>query len=291
MKKNFWFLWVFFVTLAAFSSGLVISDSLWAGQPKEIIIHHIGDITGPYAPITGSAALYAMPDFEKYFNGQGGIKGTKIKIIVHDTRNKREVALAKYAEISAEKPALIVLHQSADMEVLKERLAEDKIPALCFSPTPKTIWPPGWLFQALPPYTDQFALFVNWLRSDWKKKGKIRMAFVNPDYSYGHSIFTPEVDDYLKKKDIEVVAKEFFPPFDVDATTQLTRVAALKPDVIYSMTIASQPRVILKSAETVGLIGKVLFGMGCWGMDRGCSRGGRRTDGRCCGSSTFLGTE
>ena len=67
------------------------------------------------------------------------------------------------------------------------------------------------------------------------------------------------------------MAKEFFPPFDLDASTQMIRVVPHNPDVIYSMTIASQPRVILKSAETVGLIGNTLFGMGCWGMDRGAA--------------------
>jgi hypothetical protein len=38
------------------------------------------------------------------------------------------------------------------------------------------------------------------------------------------------------------------------------------------MTIASQPRVILKSAETVGLLGTAKFGMGCWGMDIGATK-------------------
>ena len=237
--------------------------------PKEFVIHHIGDITGPYASITGAAGAYSAPDSEKYFNENGGLKGVKIRIVMHDTSNKRDVALAKYAEIAASKPALIILHQSSDMEILKERLQEDKIPVLGFSPTPKTIWPKGWIFQILPPYQDQFAFFIDWLRTNWKKEGTIRMAFVNPDYSYGHSIFSPETEKYMKEKGIEVVAKEFFPPHDMDATTQMSRVAKTKPDVIYSMTIATQPRVILKSAETVGLVGEVLFGMGCWGMDRG----------------------
>jgi branched-chain amino acid transport system substrate-binding protein len=263
---------VFLIAAALLLAGLLPLSGAWAEEaPEEIVIHHIGDITGPYAPITGAAAAYAMPDAEKYFNEQGGVKGVKVRIVTHDTRNKRDVALAKYAEIAAENPPLIVLHQSADMEVLKDRLAEDKIPALGFSPTPKTIWPKGWIFQTLPTYADQFALFIDWLRSDWKKEGKIRIAFVNPDYSYGHSIFSPQTEKYMAENNIEVVAKEFFPPFDMDATTQMTRVAATSPDVIYSMTIASQPRVVLKSAETVGLIDSALFGMGCWGMDRGAA--------------------
>ncbi|MDY6881625.1 MAG: ABC transporter substrate-binding protein [Desulfatiglans sp.] len=272
MKKEFRLLVILAAALAAFCSSLILTQEVWAGQPEEIVVHHIGDITGPYAPITGSAATYALGDMQEYINKHGGIKGVKVKFIIHDTRNKRDIALAKFAEVAAQKPSIMILHQSADMEVLKARLAEIRVPAICFSPTPKTLWPKGWLFQTLPAYTDQFALFLDWLRTEWKKEGKIRLAFVNPDYPYGHSIFTPEVEAYIKKKGIDVVAKEFFPPFDVDATTHMTRVAAYSPDVIFSMTIASQPRVILKGAEAVGLPSSILYGMGCWAIDRGATK-------------------
>ena len=272
MKNRFRVLFVLVAFFVGCASGLILQDPVWAGQPEEIVVHHMGDITGPYAPITGAAATYALADMEEYINKHGGVKGVKIKFVMHDTRNKRDIALAKFEEIVATKPPIIILHQSADMEVLKARLAELKIPAICFSPTPKTLWPKGWLFQTLSAYTDQFGLFLDWLRTDFKKKGKIRLAFVNPDYPYGHSIFSPEVEAYIKKKEIDVVAKEFFPPFDVDATTQMTRVAAYSPDVIFSMTIASQPRVILKGAETVGMPKSTLFGMGCWAIDRGAAK-------------------
>ena len=82
------------------------------------------------------------------------------------------------------------------------------------------------------------------------------MAFINPDNSYGHAVFTPELQDYLKEKKIDVVAKEFFPFADVDVTTQMGRVAASNPDVIWSMTMGSSPRMVLKGAETVGLLEK-----------------------------------
>jgi len=243
-----------------------------AGPPKEFVIHHIGDITGPYAPITGAAAMAAMEDFEEYINAHGGLKGAKVDCVLHDTRNKRDTALSYYSQVVAEKPPLIFLHQSADMEILKERVAEDKVPALCFSPTPKTIWPPGWLFQTLPEYTDQFGLFIDWMLRNWEGKKKPKLAFLNPDYPYGHSVLTPPCLDYLEKKGVELVAKEFFPPFDVDVTTQMTRLLPVQPDWIYSMTIASQPRVVLKAAEALGMLGRARFGMGCWGMDVGAAR-------------------
>jgi ABC-type branched-subunit amino acid transport system substrate-binding protein len=269
-KKGFICRKMFFVVLAAlFLSVLTIPNSVYAAQPKEFVLYHIGDLTGPYSASTGAAGLFSGPDCEKYINEKlGGINGTKLVIKMIDTRNKRDIALAKYAEVAATKPALIVLHQSADMEILKERLKEDKIPALCTSPTMKSIFPPGWEFFICPPYADQFGLFLDWLRTDWRPKGTIRLAIITPDNAYGRSILTPEINAYMKARDIELVASELFPPWDLDATTQMTRVAASKPDVVFGMTMATQPRVVLKAAQAVGLHGKVLIGMGTWAMDR-----------------------
>jgi ABC-type branched-subunit amino acid transport system substrate-binding protein len=252
--------------------GLISKGEVQAGPPQELVINHIGDITGPYAATIGVRGVMACKDVEDYVNSRGGIKGVKVKIVIHDTRNKRDVAIAKYTELAAQKPPILVIQQVADQEVLKERLAEDKIPGFGVGGTDKVNWPPGWVFQSSPPYTDQFALFLDWLRSDWKKTGKIRLAFVNPDYQYGRSHLTPEVEEYIKKKGIDVVANEFFPPFDLDATTQFTRVAAAKPDAIFSMTIATQVKVALKGAEAAGLKG-VLYGMGPWGVDAATARG------------------
>jgi branched-chain amino acid transport system substrate-binding protein len=271
MKQKHLFL-IVCTMLLALGLSLGLTERAQAAPPKEFVINHVGDMTGPYAPITGAAAVAAMEDFQDFINAAGGIKGVKVKCTLHDTRNKRDTALSFYSQVAAQKPPVMFLHQSADMEVLKERVAEDKIPTFCYSPTPKTIWPPGWLFQTLPEYTDQFGLFIDWMLKNWKGQGKPRIAFVNPDYPYGHTVMTPQCLNYMKQKGVELVARELFPPFDVDATTQMTRVAALKPDWIYSMTIASQPRVILKSAETVGLLGTTRFGMGCWGMDIGAAK-------------------
>lgn len=272
MKKG---LVLFFLTLSVFfvlSLDLTLRGEAEAGPPNEVVIHTIGDVTGPYAPFTGAAGVFAMKDMEKIINSLGGIKGVKIKFIYDDTRNKRDMALSHYARISAEKPVVVVLQQVADAEMLKERLAEDKIPGLATGASPKMVWPPGWIFPAVPEYPDQFAHFLDWLRNSWKKEGKIKIALVIRDDPVGHANFSPEVDDYLKKKGIDVVAKELFPPWELDLTTQLSRVAVHKPDVVYTPSIAGQNRVVLKAAQAANLIDSTLFANFGWGLDRGAAK-------------------
>lgn len=245
-------------------------------KPKEIIFYHIGDITGPYAAITGSSATAAMDDWAKYRNEQGGIVGVPVRIELTDTRNERDAAMSAYSRYREAKPVLISLHQAADIEMLRERLAEDEIPAVCTSPSKLAQWPPGWAFQSLADYADQTGLFIDWLSSEWAKSGqtrKCRLALFNPDYSYGHSHTTPEIIDYIKQKNnIEIVAEEYWDWRAVDVTTDIARLKPLNPDWIFAATIAAQPSVVLKSAQSAGIRDKAKFAFACWGMGPECAR-------------------
>ena len=273
MKKGL----MLFVLIVSVFIGVNLDFSLRmeaeAGPPKEIVIHHIGDVTGPYAAFTGVSGLHAMKDMEKIINSRGGVKGVNVKIVMSDTRYKRDLALSHYNRVSSEKPPIIVLQQAGDAEMLGGRLAEDGIPAFCTSPTVKSLWPPGWVFGCVPELTDQFAHLIEWLRNDWKKSGPIKLGFMVRDDVFGRTIFTPEVEEYIKKKEIDVVAREFYPPQDLDVTTIMTRLALRKPDVIYVVAIAGQNRVVYKAAEAAGLIGgPVLFTSQLWGLDRGAAK-------------------
>ena len=76
--------------------GMVFRGQAEAGPPSEIVVNMIGDMTGPYAAMTGASTLFSNKDVEKYINAHGGVKGVKIRYVVHDTRNKRDVAISKY---------------------------------------------------------------------------------------------------------------------------------------------------------------------------------------------------
>ena len=51
MKTNLRNLLVLFAAVAAVLSGIFLADSVGAEQPKEIVIHTVGDITGHMRPV------------------------------------------------------------------------------------------------------------------------------------------------------------------------------------------------------------------------------------------------
>lgn len=246
-------------------------------KPDEIVLYHIGDITGPYAPITGAAAIAAMEDVERYFNEHGGIDGVPVRLELTDTRNEREVAMSAYARYrdAKPKPLIMFIHQAADSEMLKTRLVEDETVGIHFSGTPLMLWPPAWSFQSMAAYTDLFGLFIDWLSEEWAKTGETRpcrLALFSPDQSWARSIDTRECHDYIEAKGIEVVAVEWWDFRAVDVTTEMGRVKAKEPDWIWCQNIAKQPLITLTAAKTLGMLPEVKFGMANWAMDRGAIR-------------------
>ena len=194
-----------------------------------------------------------------------------VRIELTDTRNERAAAMAAYARYRDEKPTPIVMgiHQAADIDMLKARSAEDKIPEVCTSPTDLSLWPAGWQFQSLPAYSDQAGLFLQWLSKEWAKSGKeskCRVAFFHPDQAWGHSHTTPEVYEYAQALgNLEIVETKYWDWRSVDVSTDIKLVAANKPDWIYACVIGAQPKVVLSSAKAAGVYDKVHWAFSEWG--------------------------
>ncbi|MBM3174085.1 MAG: hypothetical protein FJZ85_10405, partial [Chloroflexi bacterium] len=104
-------------------------------KPDKVVIHHFGDLSGPYAAITASAVA-GFEDFAEWYNSQGGIDGVPIDDMFRDTGGKLDAALAAYSAFKESKPYPIVtiLYGSAESESLRERFIEDKI--FCFTGGP-----------------------------------------------------------------------------------------------------------------------------------------------------------
>jgi hypothetical protein len=59
MKQKHLFL-IVCTMLLALGLSLGLTERAQAAPPKEFVINHVGDMTGPYAPITGAAAVACM---------------------------------------------------------------------------------------------------------------------------------------------------------------------------------------------------------------------------------------
>ncbi|HIE17455.1 MAG TPA: hypothetical protein EYP71_04600, partial [Dehalococcoidia bacterium] len=200
-----------------------------AVKPDKVIIHHFGDLSGPYAPIT-APLIHGFADFVEWFNAEGGIDGVPVDQMFRDTGGKLDAALAAYAAFKESKPYPIVmlLYGSAESEALKERFIEDKIFCFTNSSSPTAIYPPGYEFATIPSYCDSFGAFIDWVTEVWAKKTgqKVKLAILTWDSTYGRAIMVGEVRQYAESKGVEIVAEEVFGLRDMDVSTQLTTIKA-----------------------------------------------------------------
>jgi ABC-type branched-subunit amino acid transport system substrate-binding protein len=183
-----------------------------------ITLYHMGDITGPYGPIT-MPLVDGFNDAVAYLNAHGGIRGARVKIGWADTGGKLEESISIYNRFREAKPKPIILftYSSPENEALRDRYAEDQIPVLTAGLSEPGLYPTGWVFGIVPLYTDQFGFFVDWLVENWdevkppKAGDEIKLAFITWDTAYGRGHDTEVTRAYAEEKGVEIVATEYFP--------------------------------------------------------------------------------
>ncbi len=245
-----------------------------ANPGEKITLYHLGDVTGPYAAIT-TPLVTGFSDGAKYINSKGGIYGAEIAVEWSDTANKLELAISAYNRFREKKPLLMQLYGSTETEGLRDRLAQDKIPVLTAGVSAKGSYPASYVFAVVPIYSDQFGLFLDWLKANWEKakpaKGQAldspKVAVLTWDSAFGRAALTDETKAYAEKLGIKVMALEFFAMGAPDVTTQILAAKKAGANVIYTNSLAHGPAQILKDAVSLGVRDEFLIG-GCnWTMD------------------------
>lgn len=249
-----------------------------AGKPDKVVIHHFGDLSGPYAPIT-APMVSGFKDFAEWFNTEGGgIDGVPIVDMFRDTGGELDAALEAYEAFKASRPYPIVniLYGSAESQRLRRQYAEDGI--LCFTNSPPGIYPPGYEFSTIPSYADSIGAFIDWVTEDWAKKTgqKVRLAILTWDSPFGRAIMVDAVRDYAVKKGVEIVYEGVFKVGDMDVSTQMMAIKNVGANWVYDNTLAHGPKVVHSAAAALGMLNQDLYdttpGMihracGPWGMD------------------------
>ena len=247
-------------------SSIGIGCAQAPAEPKVVKIYHFGDVTGPYAPIT-LPLVNAFEDALKYVNEKGLLKGAKLEHEWMDTGGKLDQAIAAYTKFreAKPKPVMMFIYGSTEGEALKARFAEDKTVVMSYSVSDAQLVPPGWIFGALPAYTDQFGAFIDWMTANWKGANPPKLAFLTWDSAFGKAVQAPASLDYAKKKGVQIVATEYMAMTPVDVSTQLLRIKDAGADWVYSNTLGAAPGVMLKDAKRLSLTMK--FAGGPWAMD------------------------
>ncbi len=236
--------------------------ALAADKPETLKIGMTTFLTGP-ASVFGVPARDAMNILVENINSQGGVNGVPIEVTYIDEGAGAEALTSEFRRLVQSGGAEVMLASisSGNCQTLAP-LAEDlKVPNLMWDCGTQRIFEENsydYVFRTQGNATSEMLAAVTYLlktNPDFKT-----IAVVNQDYAWGRDswdIFRTALQ--VMKPDVEVVG-EFFPKFGApDFSTEISRLQALRPDVILSTSWGADLDTFVQQAFQRGLMNTSTF--------------------------------
>lgn len=228
--------------------------------------------------ISGPAAAYGMPTrngaelIVERINAAGGLGGTKIRPIFVDEAQGGAGVVTEYRKLAADPNLRVAIAalSSGNCLALAPVAEELKMPMLAWNCDThqlllkdkyKYVWRSN--SSTIPEFL-AYALYLMEKKPDFK-----RVAIINPDYAFGRDaadIFKQALKTL--KPDIEIVA-ELYPKLGTsNFNTEISRLASVRPDVIFSNLWGADlenfvrqalPRGLFKESQVVLALGETIL--------------------------------
>ena len=246
-------------TLLALGASLLFSGVATAqapAKPAEIKIG-ISTFTSGAASVFGVPAKTAAELWIEDFNASGGLNGTKIAPIFIDEGLGGDKFLSEYRRVVQDQGVKVMLASissgncnivapvAEDLKVVNvmwdcgtEKILEEKKYNYVFRTTSNAV-------------TEMVAAVIHLLRvkPDFKT-----IAVVNQDYAWGRDSWEIFRNTLLAMKPDAKIVAELFPKFGApDFSTEITRLQALKPDVVLSTAWGGDLDTFVRQANQRGL--------------------------------------
>ncbi|MCA9933000.1 MAG: ABC transporter substrate-binding protein [Ardenticatenaceae bacterium] len=246
-------------------------------EGETITFYHFGDLSGPYAAITGPL-VFGMEDAVAAINENGGIRGATIEVQFADTGGSVDEAVAAYDRFTgADDNAMIMItYGSGEVEALASRFAEDKIVNLSAGLSAVGFYGPdsGYTFGLGPIYPDQFGYFLDYVTANWDTikpataGDEVKLAYLSWPGAFGQGALTDETRAYAESLGVEIVAEETYDLSPTaDTTTAILNAQAAGANVIWTNSLAFGPAALMNGLGALGLQQDFILG-GCnWAMD------------------------
>lgn len=232
---------------------------------------HLGDLSGPYGPIT-QPILAAFDDITAYFNERGGICGAELVLpdpTTIDTGGDQEQTQIIYDRVSSENPVMVLLYSSDDSELLREQLAEDQIPSVISAGSIAGLYgesgnEPGWVFATNPLYAEQFGQFCEYAGENMESPV---VGYISWPTAFGTAAFTEEAIAYCAEQGVTVLEEpELFAPGS-DISGQVQNLVDAGANILYTNTLATGPAEVAATVTNLGLSEEVQVAGVNWTLD------------------------
>ncbi|MDP6510136.1 MAG: ABC transporter substrate-binding protein [Dehalococcoidia bacterium] len=234
-------------------------------------------VTGALASTTKPIS-YGLWDYLKYVNDvQGGLKYTSpagvqetvtLDIKWEDMAYDPARAVDTYRRLEAW--GAQVMHLTAGSMVLTvlDSITRDQVPVVYYGPIQpnSAAARPVYSIGEFPGYSDEDAVFLDWVKANWTESRPPRVGFLNLETAMARVELPGQVPAYAESIGVEHVGQEWVPYALTDASVELKRLADKDPDFIFFAHVPSGASVILKDAVRMGIRDKIKFGQIFWGF-------------------------
>ncbi len=246
-------------------------------EGETITFYHFGDLSGPYAAITGPL-IHGMEDAVAEINANGGLRGATVKIEFSDDGGSVDEAVAIYDRYTSEDDNILIMftYGSGEAEALASRFVEDEIPTLTSGLSSVAFYGEGsgYTFGLGPIYPDQFGAFLDYAVANWddikpaSAGDEIKLAYLSWPGAFGQGALTDETRAYAEELGVEIVIEEIYDLAPTaDTTTALLNAQAAGANVIWTNTLAFGPAALMNGIGALGLQDEFVLAGNNWAMD------------------------
>jgi len=244
-------------TLIASLPAVAVASTARAQTPVTYTFSNSVDFTGPFADVmpswhSGHRAMAAW-----WNDTRGRELGAKVVLKVHDMHYDTAVTAQSWPGILAsDKPVLHMGMGTPDLIGLMKRLPDDKVPMTMPTAMVGLVWAPnGWSFSFRPTYSHEFAALFARLQQQLPDKRPLRIGTVSTQGRAGYEDQVNGVVHLAKTyPDRFVIAdQQWVDDNPVDATDQIRRMGAQKPDIVMIGATTSQVIAVARARKDLGL--------------------------------------
>ena len=219
---------------------------------------------GGLAPLTGEVSVYGIATNNgiqmavEEINANGGINGKQIDYIYYDEKGDSVEAVNAYNKLVQNDQVIALVGDVTSVPTLAvaQIAAEDGIPMITATGTSADITAVGEnIFRAC--FTDPFQgeIMASYAFNKLGAKTAAILYNVADDYSVG---LTESFEETAAELGLEIVAKESYTGGDVDFRSQLTKISAANPDVLFIPVYYEDAALIVAQKAEIGITATML---------------------------------
>ena len=225
---------------------------------QEFKIGIVLPLTGPGADIAKNLAAGAQAMIPLII-ARGGIGGMPARAIVCDSQSQEQQAILCDRRLISEDKVSIISGNSSTPQTMAALPLIDAagIPFFSTGAGTQTFRPvKKWVFKGLNSNEDMVVAAFDYI----KRKGMKRVAVIRDTGPFGADI-AQLFKDIVPNSGVEIVADESYAATDNDMTAQVTRVRALRPDIIIDIAVTAPPgALVAKKVVQLGIPAPILVG-------------------------------